>query len=245
MTAEWRSSLTAMSSLTGARVPSVLLPAAQTVPSDDLPEFAPARRQRIPIGYSSLERASTAILLSLVKSHLLIAARLHRRYSSCDLLCVRPQLDPTRVRQHQNSNSAAREVLLIGELFVGCHQDVEFSVCLFEQIAIGTFRPTGFESRYDFMPDEKAAQWHRRSLIEEDAHPGIKRTRDSLRRTPGQPELARGPRRETIPGIGRASRHLPGSRTAPLPVPAFRETPRPRLLAMASVRPLSTKSNRA
>src|SRR5258708_2038676 len=82
-----------------------------------------------------------------------------------------------------------REILLVLQALIGCHENVEtLAVGCLQEISVCQIVPAEFECRYDYVAGEGTAEGNRRSLIKEDAHQplrGLLAYRDRLQAAGG------------------------------------------------------------
>lgn len=92
------------------------------------------------------------------------------------------QLDarPTGGQQDHDGHAAPRQVLLVLEVRVGGHEDLEPGLfCSRDQFPVLKLRPASFMCCRDFVAQEYLAQWRRCALVKENLHSG------SCQRAPG------------------------------------------------------------
>lgn len=83
---------------------------------------------------------------------------------------MRGEIRPARCPQHQDTDRATGQILLVPKILVG--RDVEIEpggLRCFDQRAVRQLRPPTLKCRLNFMGAKRASEWHRRALIKQDS----------------------------------------------------------------------------
>ncbi len=100
-----------------------------------------------------------------------IVARLQGIDRGCNQGHAGADAEPACRGQDKYGDFAMREILLVLEALVGCHQNVEpIGFGCLQEISVCQIVPAEFERRYDNVASEGASEGNRCALIKENAH---------------------------------------------------------------------------